>query len=125
MHTQNDEETPFIMQWQSGLRGAGDRIGRTFDVAPYLKRWMEEAGFVGVREMVTKVFFPPLLNQFLFNKDLAYRPSRSAPTVPGPKTPAGKKSASTSNKTCSMHVHPTAKRISRASWAGRRRSSWC
>ena len=56
VHCQNDIEPPImIYKWQSGLTDAGERIGRTFVVAVHLKRWMEEAGFVGVVENIIKV----------------------------------------------------------------------
>ncbi|TVY49618.1 Secondary metabolism regulator [Lachnellula occidentalis] len=56
VHCQNTDEVPqMIHKWQAGLTDAGERIGRTFDVAPNLKMWMEEAGFVGITENIIKV----------------------------------------------------------------------
>ncbi|TVY56631.1 Secondary metabolism regulator LAE1 [Lachnellula cervina] len=56
VHCQNTTEVPqMILKWQSGLAEAGERIGRTFHVAPNLKMWMEEAGFVGITENIIKV----------------------------------------------------------------------
>ncbi|TVY43919.1 Secondary metabolism regulator [Lachnellula subtilissima] len=56
VHCQNDTEVPqLIHKWQTGLTEAGERIGRTFNVAPNLKRWMEEAGFVGITQNIIKV----------------------------------------------------------------------
>ncbi|KAH8687701.1 TAM domain methyltransferase [Tricladium varicosporioides] len=44
-----------IEKWQKGLKEAGEKIGRSFEVARRLKGWLEEAGFEEVRESILKV----------------------------------------------------------------------
>lgn len=108
-----------ILKWQSGLAEAGERIGRTFHVAPNLKMWMEEAGFVGITENIIKVHFnsTSLKNTQLLN------PANRSRILPGLKTPAGKRSASTSSRICWMPRPRMDRLILRACWAGHRRSS--
>jgi hypothetical protein len=73
VHDQRDEypsyyvekdraEMHMIKRWQEGLMEAGARIGRRFDVAVHLKEWLEDVGFEGVVENVTRVCF---LSSFL------------------------------------------------------------
>jgi hypothetical protein len=66
VHDQRDEypscyveteraEMHMIKRWQEGLMEASHRIGRRFDVAVHLKHWLEDVGFEGVVESVTRV----------------------------------------------------------------------
>ena len=64
---QNEQDTefpPMIKKWQEGLHEAGERIGRSFEVATKAKEWLQEIGFVDVTEEVVKV------GRSIFNKFL-------------------------------------------------------
>lgn len=64
------ECAPMIQKWQAGLSEAGIKIGRRFDVAFELKKWMLELGFVNVVEQVVKVSLTtPSLNNFTKYRD--------------------------------------------------------
>ena len=45
----------WIQKWQELLQEAGERFGRTFEVAIHLKDWLQEVGFVGIEENIIKV----------------------------------------------------------------------
>ncbi|KAG9232192.1 putative methyltransferase [Amylocarpus encephaloides] len=49
------EFPPYIKKWQEGLHEAGEKFGRSFEVAVHLKDWLQAAGFVGVTEDIIKV----------------------------------------------------------------------
>lgn len=36
--------------WYQLITEAGNKVGMTFNVAPYMKGWLEEAGFINVKE---------------------------------------------------------------------------
>lgn len=40
---------PYV-QWEQVMTEAGVKAGLRFDIAPHMKEWMEEAGFVNVKE---------------------------------------------------------------------------
>ena len=120
VHCQNDTEVPqLIHKWQTGLTEAGERIGRTFDVAPNLKRWMEEAGFVEITENIIKVYF----NSTFLEYTQLVNPANRSRILPGQKTPAGRRSASTSSRICWTPRPRMDRLILRACWAGQWRSS--
>ncbi|KAK3936812.1 S-adenosyl-L-methionine-dependent methyltransferase [Diplogelasinospora grovesii] len=52
MYSEDDTLKPGnpMVQMMDGLMQACDKIGRTMDPAPSMKRWTEEAGFQGVKE---------------------------------------------------------------------------
>ena len=56
------ERCPWIERWNDECDVASRRYKKRLDVAQYQKAWMEEAGFVDVREVVYKV----CLSSFLF-----------------------------------------------------------
>lgn len=37
-------------QWSNGLFESGNQVGMSFDVGPYIKEWLEAAGFINVQE---------------------------------------------------------------------------
>lgn len=40
--------------WPALFTQVGEKTGMTFDVAPRLKEWMEEAGFINVEEEIVR-----------------------------------------------------------------------
>jgi hypothetical protein len=49
------EHATAIRQWSAGFDQAAEIIGRTTEVAPYLKGWLEDVGFDEVTEETEKV----------------------------------------------------------------------
>lgn len=49
-HHQLDEKHPFT-QWGEMMVEAGHKVGMRFDIGAHIKEWMEEAGFVNVKEI--------------------------------------------------------------------------
>lgn len=46
---------PSYEQWETGANDACERIGRKFNIAPHLKDWMAEVGFVNIVVTITPV----------------------------------------------------------------------
>jgi hypothetical protein len=47
IHSPLQKDHPFVM-WPTLFNEIGPKTGVTFDVAPNMKKWMEDAGFVKV-----------------------------------------------------------------------------
>ena len=54
IHAPLQKDHPFVM-WPTLFNEIGQKTGITFDVAPNMKKWMEEAGFVNVQEKIVRV----------------------------------------------------------------------
>jgi hypothetical protein len=54
IHSPLQKDHPFVM-WPTLFNEIGQKTGVTFDVAPNMKKWMEEAGFVKVSEKIHRV----------------------------------------------------------------------
>lgn len=48
-----DDDHPFV-QWGQKMTAAGDKVGLKFQIGPYIKGWLKEAGFVNVKEVKVK-----------------------------------------------------------------------
>jgi hypothetical protein len=58
IRVQNESEAgfpPMTKKWQENLHDAGERIGRSFEVATKAKQWLIDTGFEEVTEEIVKV----------------------------------------------------------------------